>query len=244
MAHDAAFDSTGYEAGHVSRYFAKRSGQELKRYGKLGTVIDTRSYLILAMLTAMGPAPDDPLFQPLVKDAYLNLPFYWMLADAGADGENHHAFVREKLGAKTLIPPLRGRPTSKPPRGKYRREMAIVFGTKKHRKHYGQRWHVEGSYSQDKRRFGSWLGSKNHNTQSREMRLRALLHNIAIILRETLQCFQQSKPDPFCSAPDPFCSAPRPLVQCPVTHNTCCLDQRTRRALKTTMGRKQCPRST
>ena len=115
----------------MSRYFARRSGQELKRYGKLGTVIDTRSYLNLAMRTAMGPAPDDPLFQPVVNEAYHNLPFYWMLADAGVDGENHHSFVREKLGAKTLIPPLRGRPTSKPPRGKYRREMALAMATKK-----------------------------------------------------------------------------------------------------------------
>jgi hypothetical protein len=183
VVYDAAFDSTGFEAGHVSRYFARRSGRKLRRFGKLGTVIDTRTYLNLACNTGQGPWPDDPMFQPAVKEAYFTRPFYYMPADAGLDGENHHRYVREFLGAKTLIPPLRGRPTTNLPPTKYRREMAIALKQKKHKKHYGQRWHIEGTYSQDKRRFGGWLGARNHHTQSREMRLRALLHNIAIILR-------------------------------------------------------------
>jgi hypothetical protein len=173
----------------VSRYFARRSGRKLSRFGKLATVIDTRSYLNLSFGTGQGPWPDDPLFCPVVQEAYHNLPFYWLLADAGLDGENHHRFVREKLGANTLIPPMRGRPTKKLPPQKYRREMALKLRTKKHKKHYGQRWHVESGYSQDKRRFGGWLGARNRHTQAREMRLRALIHNIALIMRAPIQVF-------------------------------------------------------
>lgn len=102
-----------------------------------------------------------------------------LLADAGYDSERAHVLVREEMGGKSVIPPWRGRPTMKGPKGHWRRRMANRFPKKR----YGQRWQVESLFSQDKRRFGSQLSASSVFGQFGELCLRVLAHNIAILLR-------------------------------------------------------------
>ena len=47
---------------------------------------------------------------------------------------------------------------------------------------YGQRWQVETVFSMIKRNQGEALRSKTYSAQNREMMLKVLTHNIAIIL--------------------------------------------------------------
>ena len=197
-----AIDSTGYESGHTSRYYCERSGIRKHHFPKLTALCDTTSHLYLAGIVCRGPAPDDPQFGLVVVDAFGLMPFDALAADAGYDSEAHHRLVREGLGARTAIPPTRGRPGSRPPKGRYRRLMSQRFP----KKTYGQRWQVESCFSQDKRRFGSAIQAQTHNARSRRLLLRLLVHNIAILLScplptqpQTLSrpCFQQSRSDPF-----------------------------------------------
>ena len=174
-----AFDSTGYEAGHTSSYFGRRTGVVKHRFPKLATVCDIRTYLILAAEAMTGPYPDDPQFEPVVRRAHARVPFDCMLVDAGCDSEFSHELVREELGAMSIIPATRGRITPRPPKGRYRREMRLHFP----RKRYGQRWQIESTYSQDKRRFGSQIAASSVMGQYHEVLLRVLVHNIAILLR-------------------------------------------------------------
>lgn len=51
------------------------------------------------------------------------------------------------------------------------------------RKRYGQRWQIEATYSQDKRRFGSQIAASSTIGQHYEVLLRVLVHNVAILLR-------------------------------------------------------------
>lgn len=51
------------------------------------------------------------------------------------------------------------------------------------KKRYGQRWQIEATYSQDKRRFGSQLAASSTMGQYYEVLLRVLEHNVAILLR-------------------------------------------------------------
>ena len=51
------------------------------------------------------------------------------------------------------------------------------------RKQYGQRWQIEATYSQDKRRFGSQIAASSTMGQYYEVLLRVLVHNVAIVLR-------------------------------------------------------------
>lgn len=122
--------------------------------------------------------PDHIDFESAVRDAFTATPFRELLADAGYDSEAAHRFVREELGAKSIIPPNAGRPTLAPPTGRYRYAMAKSFPHKR----YGPRWHIETTYSQDKRRFGSQVAATSVLTQKRELLLRALVHNIALVL--------------------------------------------------------------
>lgn len=175
-----AIDSTGLESRHVSHYYSKRLGLRKKHFPKWTLVIDTRTHLILATVCDRGPLPDDIEFERAITAAYARQPFSELLADAGYDSEAHHQLVREDLDARSIIPPLRGRPTAKAPTGTYRAMMHRHFP----RKTYGQRWQAESAISTHKRRIGSALRARSYWTQWREVNLRAITHNLMLIAGE------------------------------------------------------------
>ena len=174
-----AIDSTGYEDGHASEYYGKRSGLKKTHFPKLSALCDTRTHLYLAGVADQGPKPDDIEFRRTVMMAFSFQPFGELLADAGYDAEHHHRFLRRTLGVRSIIPPSRGRPTTRPATGHYRRLMQTRFPKER----YGQRWQLESCFSQDKRRFGSWVNGHDYWSRSRKVCLRLLVHNLAFILR-------------------------------------------------------------
>ena len=102
-----------------------------------------------------------------------------MLGDAGFDSESNHQFLRTTYRIRSIIPPLIGRPTIKPPTGYYRRRMKSYF-KRYGSTTYGQRWQVETVFSMIKRNFGSALSARSAHGRYRELLLRALCHNVAI----------------------------------------------------------------
>jgi hypothetical protein len=154
----AAVDGTGLESRHVSRYYVKRrsrtgSGTQettYSKYPKVVLVTDCRTHLVLAAVPGRGPASDLVQFQAALKDAAGRARIGTLLADADFDGEWVHEHVRS-YGIRTLIPPERGRPSAKPPAGRWRRRMRQRFDKKK----YGQRWQTETVNSMIKRRLGA-----------------------------------------------------------------------------------------
>ena len=100
-----------------------------------------------------------------------------LLADAGYDSEAAHEFARGECGTRTIIPAKRGRVTTKPLKGYWRNQMKTRFNKKK----YGQRWQVETVNSMIKRTLDSALRARTYWSQSREITLRVLTHNIMII---------------------------------------------------------------
>lgn len=173
----AAIDSTGYEAGHRSEYFGRRCGIRKRRFPKLTAVCDVSTHLFLSASVRQGPFSDQRDFKPRLRDAHAVIPIREFLADAGYDSEENHIFVHDELGGRSVIPPLIGRPSAKKPKGYYRRQMAERFP----REQYGQRWQIESCFSQDKRRFGSDIAGHKPQSQRRELLLRILVHNIAMI---------------------------------------------------------------
>jgi hypothetical protein len=195
----AAIDGTGFETRHISAYFVKRREKGCKtgyqtttytRYPYANLICDCASHFILAAITGRGPGPDDPYFQPALKQAARRIAVATILGDAGYDSEAAHEFARNQCGMRTLIPPLRGRPTNKLPSGRWRRVMATRFNKTK----YGQRWQVETVNSMIKRLQDSALRARTYWSQHREMILRVLTHNI-MILRSRL--FYRAECPPF-----------------------------------------------
>ena len=144
----AAVDGTGFESHHISSYFVKRRQRGCKdlyqttrytRYPKASIICDTQSHIILAVKPGRGPRPDVSDFKSVVGQAHSYVPIETVLADAGYDSEANHHYGRDILGIRTIIPPKHGRPSSKPPRGRWRYLMHRRFDRKK----YGQRWQIE-----------------------------------------------------------------------------------------------------
>ncbi|MHC4526712.1 MAG: IS5 family transposase, partial [Planctomycetota bacterium] len=183
----AAIDSTGLEAGHISRYFVRRKRSKqlpycentlYRRYPKLALVCDCRNHIILGAIATRGPSVDVNQFCASLKPVAENFRLQYILADAGYDSESNHRYARDCYQITSIIPAKHGRPTTKLSTKKYRRLMQTDFDKEK----YGQRWQVETVFSMIKRRLGSVLHSRSYWAQNREMLLMVLTHNLAIIL--------------------------------------------------------------
>jgi len=182
----AAVDGTGLESRHVSRYYVKRRAKTgtgtqettYSKYPKVVLVNDCHSHLVLAAVPGRGPASDLVLFKAALEQAAGRARIGTLLADADFDGEWVHEHVRS-YGIRTLIPPERGRPSAKPPAGRWRRRMKQRFDKKK----YGQRWQAETVNSMIKRRLGSALRARSYWSQCREIILRVITHNVMIVIR-------------------------------------------------------------
>jgi hypothetical protein len=183
----AAVDGTGMESRHVSRYYVKRRSKTgsatqettYSKYPKVLLVTDCGSHLVLAAVPGRGPGSDLRQFRPALKDAAGRARIGTLLADADFDGEWVHEHVRAVYGIRTIIPPERGRPSAKPPTGKWRRWMKAQFARLKAK--YGQRWQTETVNSMVKRRLGSALRARTYWSQCREIILRVITHNVMIV---------------------------------------------------------------
>jgi len=187
-----AADSTGFDAHHASRYFIFRTsvnkkGKEPKKrhtykhYGKLMTVIDTATHAILAAVASVGPSPDIDQLDEVMGHLPAFVAMQHLVADAGFDSAHNHRLLREEHGMRSTIPPEYGRPPKDPstlPRDKYRRLMKTRFN----KKAYSHRPQAETVYSMMKRNLGSFLRAKTHPGRMRDMMLKVLTHNLAILL--------------------------------------------------------------
>ena len=191
----AALDGTGFETRHIRAYFVKRRERACKpgyqtttytRYPYAELVCDCRSHLVLTVLPARGPTSDDHFFQPALRETLDRISVATLLADAGFDSEAAHQFAREQCGVRAIIPPTRGRPGLKPPRGYWRSRMKRWFP----KKQYGQRWQVETVNSMIKRLLGAALRARTYWSQSREILLRVLTLNVMILRRFTFSTEQ------------------------------------------------------
>ena len=177
----AAVDATGLETRHVSAYFGLRragSGHRQRTWPKLTAVVDVGSHLITGAVPGIGPSQDSPDFVPAMRQAVALINFDTVLADAGYDAEHNHRLCREELGLRRSVIALNPRNVGdRPPKTPYRRALHHNFPVSLHR----QRWHVESAFSQHKRRFGSALTARRAAAQQRELILRVITHNVALL---------------------------------------------------------------
>jgi hypothetical protein len=196
----SAFDSTGLDLGHASRYYIRRRRGDTKewqtvaygRFAKLEAAFDCSSHLMLATLAGRGPRPDVDRFVPLLDAALANVRIDAALADAGYDSEANHRRAREERGVRSFIPASIGRPSAKPPAGKYRRRMRQRLD--KDYGKYGQRWQAEAGFSMFKRRLGATIQARTYHNQCRELLLRAVTYNIMLLY--AIAAFLQSNSRP------------------------------------------------
>jgi hypothetical protein len=134
--------------------------------------------LLIATIPRRGPAVDTDRFVPLLADALRRVRLTTVLADAGYDSEGNHRHARDERGVRSVIPAEAGRPTSKPPTGRYRRLMKQRLDKDYCR--YGQRWQAETGFSMIKRRLGSYVRGHSYWSQCRDLMLLAITYNITL----------------------------------------------------------------
>ena len=182
-----ALDSTGFQCGHASSYYVRRRSRDGKsyqhttyrRFAKLEAAVDCATHTILGVIPRRGPRVDTDRFVPLLENALRRVRLLTALADAGYDSEPNHRHAREKRGVRSFIPATAGRPTTKPPTGRYRRQMKQRLN--KDYGKYGQRWQVETVFSMIKRRLGSVVHARAYWSQCRELLLLAVTYNIMLL---------------------------------------------------------------
>jgi hypothetical protein len=182
----SAFDSTGLDCGRRSYYSVRRRSKgatakqtvRYSRYAKLEAGFECATHVLIAALPRRGPAVDVNRFVPLLEQALRRVKLTTALADAGSDSEPNHRHARERRGVRSVIPAEIGRPTDKPPTGRYRRRMKARLD--KDYCQYGQRWQAETGFSMIKRRLGSAVAGHSYWSQCRDLLLLALTYNLML----------------------------------------------------------------
>jgi hypothetical protein len=207
-----AIDSTCFEAHHRSAHYDRRcrkmivqtaaNANRCEKPGKWGASVNaarrrtvaampklsvavaSHCHLILAAKVRIGNASDMPDFVDLLRQSLGRATVRAVVADSGYDSEANHCTARQELNVRSIIPAGIGRPSRQWPRGRWRRHMAKRFARKADQKTYGQRAQSETVMSMIKRNQGSALRSRTPERRKKEMMLRVLTHNIALLCAE------------------------------------------------------------
>jgi hypothetical protein len=193
-----AIDSTLYDTHHRSRHYEQRCrhystkdqktansrrSRSARQTPKLSLSVDTRSHIILAAHARTGMGSDAPDFARLLRESTRRHPrLGTVLADAGYDSHENHEIARRELKVRSLIKTGAGRPSVRPPASRYRRMMKKKLKGSQKGKIYGQRAQVETVNSMMKRNLGANLRARTPEGRRKELMLRALTHNIEILL--------------------------------------------------------------
>jgi hypothetical protein len=200
-------DSTCYERRHRSRHYDRvcrkimlpdgakyggktrpRTKEELnlsrskvaREMPKLALAVASSCHLILSARVHTGAGSDAPDFGPLLYQAWRRANVAAVVADPGYDSEDNHRQARLDMNVRSVIPPKIGRPSVRPPAGRFRRLMKQRFARKSDRRLYGQRAQSETVNSMMKRNMGDALRSVRPERREKEMLLRALTHNFML----------------------------------------------------------------
>ena len=166
-------DSTGFEAGHCSRYYRWRCG----RHGQHGwpkwiIAVWLPLQLICAQRAHGGPSGDFGELPPLVTAARRTLPFGRLLGDAGFASEANHRFCHEVLGIESILGQFARHGCA--PRTPWRKRLA----RQSPRRLYRSCWLVETVISVVKRKFGDAVNARSARRQYRQLLLLGVVYNV------------------------------------------------------------------
>lgn len=174
-----AVDATGLAPGAISTFFIRRREHHgaaptpYRYWLKWLLVVDTRRRLILAQKAHHGPTNDCATLPALLaKIANPKSQIGTVLADAEFDSERNHRYIREQIGAESIIPPKRSKPSWKITG--VRAQMRSAFPAERYR----QRVHAETVFSAIKRKLSARAPGRSLLTQRKQALLLGLAYNI------------------------------------------------------------------
>jgi hypothetical protein len=173
-----AVDATGLAQGAVSTFFVRRMhhhGQKplpWRHWLKWVVVADLDQQFLLSQIARRGPWNDCANLPAVVAAASEQTRIGLVLADAEFDSERNHTYVRQQLGAQSVIPAKRGKKTWRV-RG-VRAEMRRAFPQRLYRR----RSLIESLFSSVKRKLSARAPGRSLRTQMRQALLLGLSFNL------------------------------------------------------------------
>ena len=149
---------------------------------------DIDQQLLLAQRGRQAPWCDCRALPELVDAANRTVPLGVVLADAEFDTEQNHQHIRQRLGARSVIPAKRGRSSRVGIRGQMRRHFP--------RRLYRQRAKIETVISSIKRKLSARAPGRTLATQIRQALLLGLSFNFYRLRHHPeLLCFVKNRED-------------------------------------------------
>jgi hypothetical protein len=178
---DGAYGKSTQSPGKWGRSVNAARSRQHKAMPKLAVAVASGCHLILSFKVRTGNGSDAPDFDDLLYHAWRRAGVKVVVADAGYDSGANHRIARQDMGVRSIIPPGIGRPTGKPPTGRWRRHMAKRFARKADRKQHGQRSQSEAVHSINKRNQEMALRARTAEGIKNEMMLKVLVQNITLL---------------------------------------------------------------
>lgn len=173
-----AVDGTGLSPGAISTFFVRRMYHHTQQpmpwrhWLKWLVAVDIPRQLVLAQMAHAGPTNDGANLRPLVDTAHTVSSIGLVLADAEFDSELNHTHIRQRLGARSIIPAKRGKKTW--------RIHGVRASMRDHfpRHLYRRRSLVETVFSVAKRKLSCRAPGRCLLTQRRQALLLGLTYNL------------------------------------------------------------------
>lgn len=141
-----------------------------RRWLKWVIVVDVQQQILLAQRAHQGPGSDVRALPGLLDVAARGEPIRLVHADAEFDSEPNHEYIRQRLGARSIIPAKR----RGIPQGTIRNQMFRAFP----KKPYRQRAKIETIFSAVKRKLSSRAPGRSLSIQNRQALLLGLAYNL------------------------------------------------------------------
>lgn len=181
-----AADGTGLSCGAVSTFYVKRTGDSRRHYLKWLIAVEVETLMVVAQMARRGPSHDSAQLRPLAQAAHAITPLKRVLADAEFDSQRNHTFIRQELGAVSVIPAKRIRPGDRS--HGVRAEMRHNFPQDL----YAPRALVECVFSVVKRKLSARAPGRSLHTQ----RLQAFILGVAYNIYRLRPCGAQARTAP------------------------------------------------
>lgn len=184
-------DGTGFKSKKISHYYIfrieyfqrknkkkrKRGRPRKKRHRKkyiyVQIMVELRTQMPLGVLITRKPADDYNKFEPVAKKVMkLGKDIKLVVLDKGYDAEKVHEFIREVMGALSIIPARNENVAIHRTSGRYRKEMKRGYSKKK----YHQRSKNETVNSVVKRKWGDGTLAFNWRNQNKEIIFRLIFY--------------------------------------------------------------------
>ncbi len=190
-----AVDATGLAQGAVSTFFVRRMhhhGQKplpWRHWLKWVVVADLDQHFVLSQTARRGPWNDCANLPAVVQAAAEQTRIGLVLADAEFDSERNHTYIRQQLGAQSVIPAKRGKKSWRI--HGIRAEMRRAFPQQLYRR----RALVESLFSSVKRKLSARAPGRTLRMQMRQALLLGLSFNLYRLKHRCLFLRMSTEPD-------------------------------------------------